>query len=121
MTPDIKIALAQPRTVALYMSISDSNYLTVMDIHYVNYGEDYQPLPEGQRREIPSSHYVRITEPVEIRFTAISDDAVVQNAIASLNEEERKAIAELNQKVTAIRERKAQLLALTYQSEVSHG
>lgn len=118
---DIKAAVAKPRKVALYASLSTPDWYTVWSVDYTDRDEHYQLLPEGRLREIPRNGYVRISEPVEVRFTAISDDAVVQNAVAALNEEERKAIAELNAKVAAIRERKQQLLSLTHDEGTSRG
>jgi hypothetical protein len=121
MTPDIKAAVTTPRKVALYACLEIPDYYAVLEVRYVNHDERFNTLPNGEVRERPHDRYVRVSEPVEIRFTAISDDVMVQNAIAALNEEERKAIAELNAKVADIRERKAQLLALTHQQEASRG
>ncbi len=112
---DIKDIAAKPRKVALYASMDMSDYYYVADVMYVDYDEHFTPLPAGQLREYPKLNCVRITEPVEVTFTAISNDEVVAKAVESLNEEERKAIEELNAKIAAIREKKSQLLALTHQ------
>jgi hypothetical protein len=111
---DIKGEVAKRRAVALYARMDAHVYYTVFELHYSNHDEHFTPLPDGQRREISFEGYVRITEPVELKFTAIDDDSIVQ----SLNEEERKAIEKLNATIAGIRERRNQLLALTHQPEV---
>lgn len=116
---NIKETVARPRTVALYSSMDMDDYYAVMEVLYVDYDEHYSPLPAGQKREYPKSSYVRISEPIEITFSAITNDEIVARAVESLNEEERKVIDELNRKIAAIREKKSQLLALTHQPEVS--
>ncbi len=112
---DVRDIVANPRKVALYASLEMSDYYPVMEVLYVNYDEHYSTLPDGQLREYPKNDYVRISEPVEIQFTSISHDEMVARAVDSLNEQERKAVDELNKKIAGIREKKAQLLALTYQ------
>lgn len=84
---------------------------------YSQYGKHYERLPDGQEREEPRDLFTRISEVIEASFTSLNDDEVVQQAVASLDEEERKTLAELNQKLADIRGRKAQLLALTHQPE----
>lgn len=114
---DVREVVAKPRTVALYASMDMDEYYSIREVMYVNYDEHYQPLPEGQRREYPSSSAVRISEPIEISLQPISNDEIVAKAVESLNEQERKAIDELNAKIATIREKKSQLLALTHQTE----
>lgn len=114
---NIKEIVAKPRKIALYASMDMSDYYCALEVTYVDYDEHYTPLPNGQFREYPKASYVRVTEPVEITFTAISNDEVVAKAVESLNEEERKAIEELNTKIAGIREKRNQLLALTHQVE----
>lgn len=116
---DFKDAIAQPREVALYANLSCDNWFTVFEVHYNDRDEHGQLLPNGQRREQPWEGRVRISEPVKIQFAAISNDTIVRNAVESLNEEERKVIAELNNKLADIRDRKNQLLALTHQKDES--
>jgi len=114
---DVRQIVAKPRKVALYASMDMSEYYAVLEVMYVNYDEHLSPLPPGQLREYPKSSYVRISEPVEIQFTAIDNDEIVAKAVESLNESERKAIEELNATIAAFREKKSQLLALTHQVE----
>lgn len=68
------------------------------------------------------SEYVRVSEPIEIRFRPLNSGEVMEQALATLNAEERKVLAELNQQLANIRDRKKQLLALTHESQISeHG
>jgi hypothetical protein len=113
---NLKEELAKPRKVAIYASL-DSDFCYVTDVRYSTLDEHYRPLPEGEVREQPMKGYVRISQPVAIEFRAISDDDVVANAIQSLDAAEREAINELNAKIAAIREQKAQFLALTHNPE----
>lgn len=115
---DIKGEVAKPRKIALYARMNDHVWFTIFEMQYVTHDEHYAPLPVGQHREVSFEGYVRITEPVDLKLTAIDDDSIVQKAVESLNEEERKAIEELNKKIVGIRERKNQLLSLTHQPEV---
>lgn len=112
---DIKAMVEEPREIALYSSMTTSNSYLVLGVYYVDYDEHYQPLPKGQRREQPKDGYVRVSEPMKVSFTAIDTDTLVRNAVESLNEQERKTIDELNQKLAEIREKRSQLLALTHE------
>lgn len=117
---DFKKELAKPREVALYAAL-DSDFCYVSCVSYEVYDEHWNPLPDGQRRERPIKGYVRVSEPFAIQFKPIADDTVVANAVASLDEAEREAIRELNNKIAAIRGQKAQLLALVHQpAECDH-
>lgn len=60
---------------------------------------------------------VRISEPLAIKFVALSTDEAIQTAVATLNAAEKKAFAECNAKVAEIRAQKANLLALTHHVE----
>lgn len=111
---NIKAEVAKPRKVALYASI-DSNYVSTWDVPYERYDEFYNPLPDGQLRELPIRNMVRITEPVEVQFRPISNDEAVAKAVESLNETERDLRRELNQKLAEIAEKRNQLLALTHE------
>lgn len=115
---DIKGAVEKPREVALYVRMSEHVWFAVFEVSYSDYDEHHYKLPDGERRERPMEGYARVSEIVKIDFAAIADDAIVQKAVESLDEEERKAISELNQKIASIRERKSQLLTLTHQREV---
>lgn len=114
----LKDAFVKPRLVALYANMTITNYYSVFEVTFTQYDEHYHLLPAGQKRESLRSGYVRISEPFEVAFTAVSNDEVIQKAVATLDAEERAAIDELNNKVAAIRERKSQLLAITFQPEV---
>ncbi len=111
---NIKESITRPREVALY-SVTEGGSLLVLEVSYKKYDENFQPLPEDDRRECGISGFIRVSEPVKVTFTAIDNDMMVRNAVQSLNEEERKLIDELNTKLAQIRERKSQLLALTHQ------
>lgn len=113
---NFKEELARPRKLALYAAL-DGTFCYVTDVRYVKHDERWNPLPDGQEREQPVKGYVRVSVPVEVQFVAITDDSIVSNAVASLDEAEREAIRELNEKIAAIRSQKAQLLALTHQPE----
>jgi hypothetical protein len=112
---DTKQIVAKPRKIALYASMDMSDYYPVLEVLYVDYDENFCPLPAGEQREYPKPGYVRISEPFEIQFTPIANDEIVAKAVESLKEEERKAIQELNTKIAGIREKMNQLLALTHQ------
>src|SRR5688572_5100685 len=81
---DNKNPLDKPYSVALYKSLK---YGCVMVSTY--YGEkDAEWHGDG----------VRISEPIECRFTALTNDAVIQNALSSLEAEEHKARIELEKR-----------------------
>lgn len=115
---DFQEELSKQREVALYACLTVNNFCAVYQVKYSLLDAHYQPLPNGQRREIPLDGWVRISEPVVVEFRGIDDDAVVRNAVESLNEQERKIVEELHDKLARIRERKYQLLALTHQVDV---
>lgn len=112
----IKEEVAKPRRVALYASL-DSSWCYVSEVDYIRHDEHYQALPDGQERERPKKGFVRVSEPLLIELRQLTDDTIVQKAIESLDEAERQAISELNEKIAAIRGQKAQLLALTHQPD----
>lgn len=116
---DFKDEIAKTRLVALYASMDLTGYFSVYEVTYKNYDEHYNTLPAGEKRENLRTSYVRISEPIEVAFTSVSSDEVIQKAVATLDAEERQAIEELNKKVASIRERKSQLLAITFQPEMS--
>lgn len=115
---NLKDAFAKPRLVAMYAHLTVNEIFSVFEVTYCDYDEHYRALAPGERRENLRASYVRISEPVEVTFTSVSNDEVIQKAVATLDAEERQAIDELNKKVAAIRERKSQLLAITFQPEV---
>lgn len=115
---DLHEQIARPRKVALYSALNIPGFYMVWEVRYSAFDEQFAELPEGQNRELPIEGYVRVSAPIDLKFDAVATNEVVQNAVASLDAAERKAIAELNQKIAAIREQKAQLLALTHQPEI---
>ena len=114
---DIHEQVTRSRKLALYASLRLGGYYTVCEVKFTEFGERYERLPAGELREQPLDGYVRVSEPIDASFTPLSNDAVIQKAVESLNEAERKAVEELNAKIAAIREQKAQLLSLTHQPE----
>jgi len=115
---DFKADLAKQRSVALYANLT-MDFVTINEVRLVDYDAQYKPLHEGERRELPWTSYVRISEPVEVAFAPISNDEMIQQAVSALDTEERGVIEELNTKLASIRERKQQLLAITFQPEVA--
>ena len=116
---NFKAEIAKPRMVALYASMDLNGYFSVFEVTYKSYDENYNALPAGEKRENLRTSFVRISEPVEVNFTSVSNDEVIQKAVATLDAEERQAIDDLNKKVASIRERKQQLLAITFQPNVA--
>lgn len=114
---DFKEQIVRPRKVALYAALDISNFYMVWEVHYSDHDEHWTKLPEGQLREESHKGYVRITEPVDLHFSPISDDTIVQNAVRSLDDAEREVLREMNTKIAALREQKKQLLAITHQQE----
>lgn len=112
---DIKEAVAKPRKVALYAATDIDDYCTVMPVNLVSYDEHYASLPEGQEREKSYDKFVRISEIVELRFSPLTDEGIIQKAIESIDETERRLREELNKKIAELRQQKAQLLALTHE------
>lgn len=115
--------VAQPRRIALYMYTASTAgaepWYMVGEVVFSKHDLHYTPLPDGQERELPRQNFTRVSEVMEIRLQPLSNDEVVQNAVAALDEAEREALEELNKKLSEIRGRKAQLLALTHQPEVA--
>lgn len=108
-------AVGKPRKVALYLNMEYSGFC-IHEVHYANHDEHYEPLPEGQLRELPFlDGYVRVTEPIELSFKSTSQDEILSRAVESLNETERKTMVEFEQKLADIREKRNQLLAITHQ------
>lgn len=114
---DFKELIARPRMIALYASLIIDGFIAIFEILYSNIDEHYDPLPEGERREYTRVDYVRISEPFEVTFSAVDNDSIVRNAVASLDEEERKLRSELGRKLAALQDRKNQLLSLTHETQ----
>lgn len=119
---DFKEQVAKKRKLALYAHMDPSmRFYTVFEVTFVNHDARYQALGEGQLRELPMQGYTRVSEIIEVSFDSVSNDQVIQNAIAALDAAEQKAIEDLNRKIAEIRDQKAQLLALTHQPESVDG
>lgn len=116
---NVKEAIAKARTVALYAALDVTDYFTVMPVNYVNYDEHYAPLPEGSKREKSYDTFVRVSEPIELTFQPLANDSIVQKAVESIDEAERRLREELNKKLAALREQRSQLLALVHQPEIA--
>lgn len=114
---DLRNDVNKTRKLALYADMELRSSYLVLSPSYSKHDEHYKPLPEGQQREVAIPGYVRVSEVIEVCFEAIANDEIVAKAVESLNEQERKTIDELNQKLAAIREKRSQLLALTHQTE----
>lgn len=65
------------------------------------------------------SGYVRVSEPVTVRFQKVNQTEGVQEALNAINEMERAARIELGRKLSEFADRRASLLALTHQPEVA--
>ncbi len=115
---NFKEAIARPRKVALYAHLTIDDFYSLDEVRIVNYDEHFDTLPDGQTREVSREGYVRITELAEVTLSPIDNDAIVRNAVVSLDEQERQLRAELNKKIAEIQDRRNQLLALTYQPEL---
>jgi hypothetical protein len=109
--------ISRSRKVALFKSL-DSDYYMIDEFRLTSFDENYRPLPNGEERERIIKGYVRISEPIEVSFSSMASDSIIQKAVESLDALEADARRELNEKIAAIREQKSQLLALTYQAEV---
>lgn len=92
-------------TIALYKSLTHN---WIMEGTY--YGEDDARY---------HSDYVRISNPVTLTFTPIKDEAVIQNALQTLDGMEHKARMELAKTLAQINQQRSNFLALTHQPEVS--
>lgn len=116
---ETKNAFSKSWLVALYANMEMTDYFSVFEVTYSSYDEHYHPLPAGEKREYTRAGYVRISEPVEVDFVATNNDEVIQRAVASLDAQELEAVQDLNKKVAKIRERKQQLLAISFQPDVA--
>jgi hypothetical protein len=117
MTNKFDEALSKERKIALYARLGEHSWFAVFEVGYVKHDEHYQPLPEGQLREVPTQGYARISEPISVNFEASDKETMVRNAIESLNAEELKIRNEMEERLAKLREQKNQLLALTHESQ----
>lgn len=100
MDADIKREFETPRQIILCQEIKYGYFCTMQ-------------WREGWSME----DYVQLSEPVPITFTPLTDDTVIQNAVAAYEAQEKAVLADCNRQVMEIREKKARLLSLTHQSE----
>lgn len=118
---DMRKEIEAPRQVALYMytagASSGEPWYMISEVQFSKFGPNFEPLPDGEKRELPREDFTRVSDLLEVKFQQLSNDEVVQNAVAALDEAERKTIEALNKKLMEIRGRKAQLLALTHHTE----
>lgn len=61
--------------------------------------------------------YVRISEYKEIEFTPLSQSAIIEKQCEALDKQEQSVMAEYENKLTDIRRRKAELLAITFNGD----
>lgn len=61
---------------------------------------------------------IRISEPVEVHFTALRSEQFVRAATEALDAQEQKLRVDFEVRLEAIRQQRANLLALTHQPEV---
>ncbi|MDB6103331.1 MAG: hypothetical protein JWO52_3330 [Gammaproteobacteria bacterium] len=102
---DGKNPFEQSFDIALYKSmVSGTSYVS----HFY-----------GDRDATFHGDYVRISEPISVRFTKLADEIAIRNAIAILDEQERKAYDDLTKTLERIKEQKSSLLALTYAPEAA--
>jgi hypothetical protein len=72
-------------------------------------------LPDGATREYVCTGYVRVSEPIDVTWTGIDDDSMIQNAVTSLDEEILKIRNETAKRIDEIEQRRSQFLALVHQ------
>lgn len=66
-------------------------------------------------KDLSQLDYVRISEPVTIKFQRLSRDEVMQNAVTTIDRKIQETYAKCEKDVEALRESKQRLLALTHQ------
>lgn len=112
---DFREVAETPYEIAVYAPMDTGLGVLILNVPRSTFDEHGIPLREGQMRERPYTGLVRISEPQTIKFKAVANDEIAGHAVEALNAEERKLIEELNQKIAAIREKKAQLFALGHE------
>jgi len=95
----------KPHAVALYKSLK-YGWVSLFDYY-------------GEKDVEFHSDSVRISEPVEVMFRPLENDAVIQGALKTLDEMERQARIELEKKLAEFRNQRASLMALTHQKEAA--
>jgi len=102
---DFKEIFAEPRQIALYQDPKR--------------GHVFVATYWGERDAILHAGDIRISQPLDVRFDQLPKDELVQTAIAALDAAEQTVRCEMQQRIDEIRERKQQLLALTYEPDVA--
>jgi hypothetical protein len=59
--------------------------------------------------------YVRVTEPVEVTFTPLPDEVVLEGRVKAIDNEITKTRAELTQRINDLTDQKNRLLAITHE------
>lgn len=94
---------AEPRQVALYQDMS--------------HGWTRVSRFWGKDDSLNHSGDVRISEPLDVTFKPLSSNEAITNAVAVLDAQEKKLLADTEMSLRKIREQKQNLLALTHQTE----
>lgn len=115
MNETIDQAIQKRIRVALYISNS-GGYCCVNEIRYTSEDENGDLLPDDGEREEPPLMYTRISEPIEITFSRIPNEEIIQGVVKSLAQEEMEARRRLNSALRDINERRADLLSLSHES-----
>lgn len=64
-----------------------------------------------------SADYVRISEPVTVKFDPLADEEVLQGRVRSIDAQIEETRAELTRRIAELTDQKNRLLAITHQSE----
>ncbi len=71
---------------------------------------------------VEDAHYhgssVRISEPIAANFKPLTDEKVIESALAAIDATERKERVEFQRKLDALEEQRSRFRALTHQPEV---
>lgn len=102
-----KDPFAQPFKVALYKELTGgwthvSSFYEGKDVNDANY----------------HSGSVRISEPIAINFSPLSDEKVIESALQTIDAAELQLRNEFQQKLDELKEQRSRFLALTHQPEV---
>lgn len=69
---------------------------------------------DGEEFSDRNKEWARVSEIVEVEFPALSDETVIRAQLDSLDKTEQQIRLEFGQKLQALKERRAELQALTY-------
>lgn len=104
-----------PRKIAVYAHLTIPDQFMVAEVRFNDMDEHWQKLPPGQEREETHYNHVRISEITTMVCEPISEDTIVQNAVASLDKQAADLTAEYYEQLGKVRGMKSQLLALSYE------